>query len=622
MKDGIPVRALCLLIFLCVGCTVGIVLPGASDGAGVGTDVDGGDSGSVGDGAARPRLAQPARPSATDGLYAHVIRVTWDAVPEAESYALEHATAPDGPWSTLNTTPALAYSHGELDEGTVAYYRIVATAPAHNDSPASSVEQGSTAPTGGVLLDAYIKASNADAWDMFGGSIALSAVGDTLVVGARGEKGGSGLINGDEADNTLPWAGAVYVLVSNGSVWSQEAYIKPSNPDANDDFGNSLALAGDGNTLAVGVGCESSSASGVGGNQADNSAEQAGAVYIFIRNGASWSQQAYVKASNTDAADMFGRVSLSADGDTLVVGAHGEDGAGNGAVDSGAAYVFVRVGATWSQQAYIRATNADAGDHFGAELTLSADGNTLAVGAYGEASNATGVNGNKSDNTAPLAGAAYVFLRIGSTWTEQAYLKASNTNAGDLFGHALELSASGDTLVVGATGERSMTQGIDGDESDNSAENAGAVYVFVRSGGTWTQEAYVKGSNTEAGDMFGYSLAVTATGEAFAASALMEDSSATGVDDGQQDNMAEGAGAVYLFYRLAGVWSQHAYVKASVSEPEDHFGRGLALSDDGVILAVGADAEDSGFDGTYGDPADNSAEHSGAVSISFVEWSL
>jgi FG-GAP repeat protein len=136
------------------------------------------------------------------------------------------------------------------------------------------------------------------------------------------------------------------------------------------------------------------------------------------------------------------------------------------------------------QQAYVKASNTGAGDEFGTSVALSADGSTLAVGAIGEASNAGGVGGDQANNTASFAGAVYVYTRSGATWTQQAYVKASNTGvvsqfeAVDLFGFSVAVSGDGSTLAVGARGEASAATGIGGDQADNSASKAGAVYVF------------------------------------------------------------------------------------------------------------------------------------------------
>jgi len=261
---------------------------------------------------------------------------------------------------------------------------------------------------------------------------------------------------------------------------SQNAYLKSSNTDTNDQFSYSISLSGD--TLAVGAGYEASNATGVNGNQADNSASNSGAVYVFTRTGSTWSQQAYIKASNAEAYDQFG-FSVTLSGDTLAVGAVNESSSATGvngnqtdnsASNSGAVYVFTRTGSTWSQQAYIKSSNTGTSDLFGWSVALSGD--ALAVGAAGEDSNATGVNGNQADNSASNSGAVYVFMRTGSTWSQQAYIKASNTEAYDQFGVSVALS--GDTLVVGAVNESSSATGVNGNQADSSASDSGAVYVF------------------------------------------------------------------------------------------------------------------------------------------------
>ena len=183
-----------------------------------------------------------------------------------------------------------------------------------------------------------------------------------------------------------------------------QTYLKASNTGAGDLFGHTVALSGDGDTLAVGALQEDSNATGVSTTAptaAGSGATDSGAVYVFTRSGATWSQSAYLKASNTGAGDGFGH-SAGLSGDTLVFGALQEDSnatgvsttaptaAGSGATDSGAVYVFTRSGATWSQSAYLKASNTGAGDLFGHSVALSGD--TLAINAYREDSNATGVS--------------------------------------------------------------------------------------------------------------------------------------------------------------------------------------------------------------------------------------
>jgi len=485
----------------------------------------------------------------------------------------------------------------------------------------------------GSLVDAvgYIKASNTGAGDEFGnGRVALSGDGNTLAVGAHFEDSNATGIGGNQANNSASQSGAVYVFVRNGAgAWSQQAYVKASNTGTGDNFGISVALSENGNTLAVGANQEDSNATGIGGNQADNSSFNSGAVYVFVRDGAgAWSLQAYVKASNTGAGNFFGYggVALSEDGNTLAVGAYGEDSnatgiggnqADNSAFQYGAVYVFARDGAgAWSQQAYVKASNTGTNDLFGFRVALSGDGNTLAVGAYGEDSNATGIGGNQTDNSASDSGAVYVFVRDEvEAWSQQAYIKASNTGASDGFGNSVALSGDGSTLAVGAAGEDSNEMGIGGDQTDNSASSSGAVYIFVRDGaGAWSQQAYVKASNTGASDIFSDSMVLSGDGNTLAVGAPVEDSDETGIGGNQADDSASDAGAIYVFIRDgAGTWSQQAYVKASNTEASDLFGSNVALSGDGNTLAVGAYFEDSNATNIGGNQADDSFVNAGAV---------
>ena len=409
-------------------------------------------------------------------------------------------------------------------------------------------------------------------------------------------------------------------------------YIKASNTGTDDAFGSPVTLSADGNTLAVGA-FEDSSAIGINGDQADNSSQLSGAVYVFTRTGSVWEQQAYIKASNTNDFDRFGRsVSLSADGNTLAVGATDEgssatgingDQNDNAAEAAGAVYVFVRSESEWEQQAYIKASNTDVRDFFGSSVSLSADGNTLAVGAASEGSNATGINGDQTNNLIRFSGAVYVFARNGPVWEQQAYIKASNTNDSDRFGSSVTLSADGNTLAVGATGEESSTTGINGVQFDNLAGLSGAVYVFARNGSVWDQQAYIKASNTDAFDSFGISVSLSTDGNTLAVGATGEDSSAIGINGDQTDNtftfannpFADRAGAVYVFTRSGSEWEQQAYIKASNTDGSDAFGDSVSLSADGNTLAVGASSEASSATGVNGDQNDNAAEDAGAVYV-------
>jgi hypothetical protein len=420
----------------------------------------------------------------------------------------------------------------------------------------------------GWRQQAYLRASNPQMSAQFGHAVALSADGSTMAVSAVWESSKATGINGNQKDESIPQAGAVYVFTRRGMSWTQQAYIKASNTGEagtadtfgeGDQFGFSLALNADGNTLAVSALTEDGGAGGINGNQADNAAQSAGAVYVFTRSANTWTQQAYVKPSTIDAGDLFGiAVSLSADGHTLAVGSFDEDGSSrtiNGAHDnraggSGAAYVFTRTGAAWSQQAYIKPSNGESQDAFAVHLALSGDGQTLLVGSLDEDCAATGVNAGACDSDWRddlSMGAAYVFARTGTSWSQQAFLKASNTGFNDWFGARVALSGDGNTAAIAAPFEDAAGRGIDGRQDNNNATEAGAIYLFARTGSSWRQQAYIKGSNTEAFDELGSSVALDRSGTTLVATARGEDSGAKGVNGNQADNSADEAGAAYVF---------------------------------------------------------------------------
>ncbi|MFN0130057.1 MAG: choice-of-anchor D domain-containing protein, partial [Verrucomicrobiales bacterium] len=402
---------------------------------------------------------------------------------------------------------------------------------------------------------AYLKASNTDEGDFFGWSVAIS--GDTLVVGARDESSSATGVNGNQSDNNADFSGAAYVFVRSSTTWTQQAYLKASNTEEFDGFGNSVAVSG--NTVVVGATGEDSNATGVNGNQSDNSASSSGAAYVFVRSGTTWAQQAYLKASNSGEFDDFGQ-SVAVSGDTVVVGAYGESSnatgvngnqSDNSAERSGAAYVFVRSGTTWAQQAYLKASDTEPADHDGGDgfgFSVAVSGDTVVVGAPGEDSNATGVNGDPKDNSARNSGAVSVFVRNGDSWTQQAYVKASNTETFDSFGNSV--AVSGDSVLVGAAGEDSIASGINGNQSDNSADSSGAGYLFVRSGTTWSQQAYLKASNSGEPDSFGDSVAMSE--DKVVVGAPGEASNATGVNGNQSNNSSPLAGAAYVFETVTG----------------------------------------------------------------------
>ena len=387
-------------------------------------------------------------------------------------------------------------------------------------------------------------------------------------------------------------------------------YFKATNTEPSDSFGFAVAVSGDGSTLAVSAVSEDS---GSAADPSDDSVADSGAIYIYVDDGGGqWSPQAYIKADiPVGSTFLGGSLALSEDGGTLAAGARNES----------AAYVFVRFGTgQWAQQERLQGANTTTDDDFGNDVDLSADGNTLVVGAFSESSSLTGIDPVQDNSLAPVAGATYVFVRDEfGAWTQQAYIKASNTGAGDEFGAAVAISDDGDTLAVGAPREDSLATGIDGDQLDDSSTSVGAVYVFGRDGmGQWSQQAYVKASNPNPMDEF-HVVALSRDGSVLAVGAPFEDSVAVGLG-GDQGNVGPGfdgnRGAVYVFVRDAmDQWSTRSYVKASNTTPatSTRFGGALSLSDDGETLASGAYNEDSDATGVGGDQANEAATNAGAA---------
>ncbi len=448
---------------------------------------------------------------------------------------------------------------------------------------------------------AYLKASNTGGGDQFGGSVAIS--GNTVVIGAVGEDSNAIDINGNQSDNSASFSGAVYVFIRSGDTWVQQAYLKASNTEAGDQFGRSVAIAGE--TIVVGAPVEASNASGIDGDQNDNSAIESGAAYIFTRNNGVWSQQAYLKASNTETEDLFGD-SVAIEENTVVVGAWREasnateidgDQNNNSAVSAGAAYVFTHNNNTWSQQAYLKASNTEADDSFGASVDIAGD--TVVIGAWKEDSSATGIDGDQNDFSANNAGAAYVFTRSGNTWSQQAYLKASNTEADDSFGESVGIA--GDTVVVGAFGKTSTATEINGNQS---IIKAGAAYVFTRNNSTWSQQASLTASITGE-NYFGESVAI-------ANNTVVVGSPGKNIREVVADDTIKlNNPSAYVFSRNGTIWIQQAILKApNITNGFDDFGNPVSIADDFIV--VGAAGEDNAK-GVNSDQIDHSAFQSGAA---------
>jgi hypothetical protein len=363
-----------------------------------------------------------------------------------------------------------------------------------------------------------LQASDAAAGDIFGHATAVN--GDTAFVGAYRDNNGRGVE-----------AGAVYVFTRANGVWTQQQKLTASQGAANDFFGFSVALAGD--TALVGA--------------VSSGGRGAGSVYVFQRVNGVWVEQQRLQASDGALNDQFG-YSVSLSSDTAVISADADD---DGGQEAGAVYVFGRSAGTWTQQQKLTASDTAAGDNFGNSVSLSGD--SVIIGAWQE----DNAGGN-------AAGSAYVFTRNGGVWAQQQKLTASDASALDFFGTSVSLD--GDTAVVGAS------------LNDSADSDAGAAYVFTRSGGVWTQQQRLTSSDIAAGDNFGGRVCLS--GDTLVVTSLLDD--VGGFVD---------AGSAYVFTRSGGVWTQQQKLTASDAAANDSFGISVSLN--GRTLLVGSYQDDN-----------------------------
>jgi FG-GAP repeat len=373
----------------------------------------------------------------------------------------------------------------------------------------------------------------------FGYTVALSGDGGTALIGAR-----YGIVGGE----TGIGAGAAWVFVRSGSTWSQQGGKLVGTGHVGEgefahvgegEFGTSVALSADGDTALI-------------GGPADN--ENVGAAWVFTRSGTTWSQQGEkLTGTGETGAGRFGRsVTLSADGDTALIGGTRDNGF------EGAAWVFTRSGSSWTQQGEkLTGTGAVGLAEFGRSVALSADGGTALIGGWGD-------NGNE--------GAAWAFTRSGSTWTHQGEKLTGGGESGEgEFGTSVALSADGDTALIG--GPR-----------DNS--DAGAAWVFARSGTTWSQQgSKLTGSGETGAGRFGESVALSVDGN-------------TALVGGPRDN--SDVGAAWAFTRSSSTWSQQgAKLTGSGETGASEFGTSVALSADGDTALIGAPEDNASTGGTW-----------------------
>jgi hypothetical protein len=347
--------------------------------------------------------------------------------------------------------------------------------------------------------------------DSFGYSVSVD--GDTALIGAFGD-----VANGD-------LVGSAYIFTRTGTTWTQQAKLFPTAGRYYDFFGYAVCLVGD--TALIGA----------PGSQFNP--PYPGAAYIFIRNGATWTQQARLDPSDGADGDYFGDV-VALDGETALIGSEYFTST------PGSAYVFTRAGTTWTQQAKIVPSDGINGEMFGYSVALQS--NTALIGAVCD------------DDHGPCSGSAYVFTRTGTTWTQQAKLLAADGATLDSLGCSVVLD--NDTALVGAQWD-----------ADNGYQ-AGSAFVFTRTGTTWTQQAKLLPSDGTEGDNFGIAVALSG------------------------DNAIIGAyyaknysGYAYVFNRSGTVWAQQAKLQPADITEGKLFGVSVSLSGDTALIGAYGDGD-------------------------------
>ena len=332
----------------------------------------------------------------------------------------------------------------------------------------------------------------------------------------------------------------VGILVLSQLTYAQLSELKLLAGDgmADDMFGYSVSNNGD---YAI-----------VGAWAKDDSGSESGSAYIFVRDGESWSQQAKLIASDGTAGDHFGG-SVSISSDYAIVGADSDDDHGT---ESGSAYIFVRDGETWTQQVKLTASDGSGWDYFGLSVSISGD---YAI-----------ISSFKDDDGGTDAGAAYIFVRDGETWTQQAKLIANDASAGDFFG--ISVSLNGDYAISGAY------------KDDDNGSDAGSVYIFVRDGENWTQQAKLIASDAASFDFFGSSVSISDNDVIVGA---------WGDDDG-----GNATGSAYIFVRNGINWTQQAKLNAADPAANDYFGTRASISNDYAIIGAYEDDDDGSGSGS------------------------
>ena len=364
----------------------------------------------------------------------------------------------------------------------------------------------------------------------FGTAVAMSSDSLRVVVSAVAEDTSS------VAGTTL-YTGAVYIFLRTGNSWTQEARLV-GNGNANSDmFGSSVSITADGSRVVIGARGE------------DTGSTNAGAVYVYLRTGNTWTQEAKIFATTPAINNNFGSsVSMSSDGSRIVVGAVATT------TTQGSAYVYLRTDTAWALESALGTTDTTLGKLYGGNVSITADGTRAAISC--SRFNPTSITD---------AGTVYVYFRTGNTWAQEAKIIANDKAVDDRFGSSICMSSDGNRIAIGAVGVDSNFNGV------------GAVYVFSRTGVTWTQEAKIVASDNIDSIAVGVSVSINSDGTKIITSSEV---------------INAGRGAAYVFNRTGSSWTQEAKLIASDNAVSDAFGSSVSIGGDGFVMIIGASAED------------------------------
>ena len=375
----------------------------------------------------------------------------------------------------------------------------------------------------------------------FGRSLQMDTSGMRCIIGAY-----------KEDPSAIADAGAAYIFVRSESGWTREAKLTASDKESTDYFGYSVSISGDGSRCIVGA------------YQKDPDAiSNAGLAYVFVRSGYSWIEEAKIKATDKQANDIFAfSVFMNYDGTRCIVSAHQEDPGTTS--DAGSAYVFVRSGSTWTEEAKLIASDKAATDNFSYSVAISGDGTRCIVGS-------------RLANYSALAdaGAAYIFVRTDTSWAQETKLISSHRTASDYFGTSVSISFDGSRCIVGSPN----------DDDSTTVKDTGAAFIFIRSGTNWIEEAMLSLTSKVASDLFGQSVSISNDGTRCIVGSHYRD--IAGVTN---------SGAAYNFILYNSAWIQECQITPSEDYTlSGNFGFCVSVAGNGSRCLVGTAIKDRAY---------------------------